>query len=577
MTSVLETRHSSESDGVKPGQVAGQLAKIEARRTALHPATLVGLALTLWAMWGLNTGQAPVLNRAGTNVVLPLVLLAGGALIAASDAAIRIWNTQQSEAIDVTAASQRTRTAALLLGCSAPVVIGFTLQLIVLAWMMSNDPVTSLDWWELLAGTATVALGVSAGVAAVRWVPSRFSGPLALVALIGASVYLSLYDTAEQFGQPVRWLTPIVPLELDPTELTFRASGVHLVYLFGLVLFFVSISLLRGKTRRLLVPMVVFVISLATVAGGAREQARAYESFDYDERLQALLPPNADYVCERDRYATYCAYPGYEPWIAEWAALVEPVLELAPEHVQIRSLNVTQYPTRALDILLNGSDLEIEYEPGLATGMWWGRRVGTDGASWGDAYPYGMALGAAAWAVGLQLEPVAGTWELVSDHEPPRFVPGTEGVPPDQIAYQACDTGDQGRAVVALWMAAQASPVTEQHLLDQIEKPRNAIFETFEDETGGEFTVYNLRDTIGVGQPYSWYALEFHKREAYYAYRLLDQPRRHVVDTVQQSWTMLTDPDTSTLEALDILGVEALAEYERQDNGQPFEMSPPCA
>ena len=576
MTSIAEARRPPPVQVVKTRQVAGQLARIEARRVALHPATLFGLALSIWAMWGLNAGQAPVLNRAGTNLALPLVLLAGGSLIAASTAAVRMWNTERSEAIDITPASQRTRTLALLAGCSAAAAVGLAAQLLVLGWMMVNDPVTALNWWEVLAGPATVGLAVSAGVAAGRWFPSRASGPLALITLFGASIYLQMYGTVQQFGEQVRWLAPIVPMEFDPVELTFRAPGAHLVYLLGLALVFAFIALLKGKNRRISIPITGLVVSIVVVVFGAVSQAQAYDQFDSETRLQALLPPNAEYVCTENGRSTYCAYPGYEGWIEEWAALVEPVLDLAPEEVSNQGLTVKQYPARALDLLMNGSDIEIDYERGLATGMWWGRQAGGDGATWGDAYPFGMALGVAAWSVGLPLEPVAGTWEYGVDGSR-SFIPGAEGLSPDEISYSVCDTWDQGRAVVALWMASQASPVTEQHLRDQIEQPRIRLIETFEDsQSDGTFTIYNFWDTIGGGQAHTWYALEFHKREAYYAYQLLGRSNTEVAEAIRSNWNVLTDPETTTVDALTLLGVSPLADYERNHDGSSFDWYPAC-
>jgi hypothetical protein len=225
----------------------------------------------------------------------------------------------------------------------------------------------------------------------------------------------------------------------------------------------------------------------------------------------------------------------------------------------------------------DGSVDEIDYEPGLATGMWWGRQVGGDGDTWGDAYPFGMALGAAAWAVGLPLEPVAGIMEFPPNASP-SFTPGTEGRSPDEISYQACETWNQGRAVVALWMASQASPETEQHLRNQIEQPRYPLIETIEDsQSDGTFTVYSFRDTIGVGQPYPWYALEFHKREAYYAYQLLGQPHTEVAEAIRTNWDVLTDPERTTMEALALLGVSPLADYERNHDPSMSDRQPACS
>jgi hypothetical protein len=565
-------------------QVALQLARIEARRVVLHPATIVGFGLALWAMWGLNWGEAPVLNRAGADTSLPLVLIGAGGLIAVSEAAMRMWRTERSEAIDITPASPNVRATALLVAVSSPVVLALALQLAVFGMMVINQPVTNVDWWDALAGPVTVALLCAAGVAAGRWVPSRLTGPLLLVLLLGVSLLLGSYGMRQRFGDWTAWLAPLVPLEFDPVELAFRPTGRHLLYLTALLGVFATLALLRGP-RRLVIPVTTLVVALGLVVTGVGLQSRAFQRYDYDLQVSAYLPPQAEYICQDFADVTYCAYPSYQGWIEEWAALVQPVVELAPDNMADRPLLVRQYPTRALDILANGSTIDVDYEPGLATGMWWGRQTGGGaGAGWGDAYPFGMALGAASWVVGLPLQLTAGTWdqELGPDGEIESyaFVPGVEGVPPEEVSYQACTTSDQGRAVVALWMAAQASPVTEQHLRNQIEDPEYPLIEEFRNPDGTIVYGYQgLHGIIGVGQPYPWYALDFQIREAYYAHQLLDRPDDQALDLIHANWDQLTDPSTTTLDAVAILGLEPIPGFEDdrlRHEDLRFGINPPC-
>lgn len=552
-------------------RVASQLGWAEARRVVRHPATILGFVLAAWAMWALNTGQAPVLNRAGANTATPLVLLAGGGLVAVADSAVRLWKTERSEAIDVAPASARVRTLGLLLAAITPAVIALILQFSALGAMLFDQPVTSLDWWDTLTGPAVVAMASAAGVAAGRWVPSWFTGPLMLVVLGSGSVAVRSFEMRQSYGDWVAWLAPLVPLEFDPVEIAFRPTGLHLLYVVALVGVFTATALIRGSGRRGWLPTVALLLSLGAVVVLGASQAAAYADYDRSARIAEYLPPAAEYVCEEKGTVTYCAYPEYEPWIREWAVVVEPVLALAPEHLRDRALQVRQYPTRALDLFFDGSEFGFEDEPGLATGMWWGRGAGGIENRIDDAYPFGMALGTASWLVGLPLEPVAGTTEVIRDETGEiirvEFLPGVEGANPDEITYRNCSTLDQGRAVVALWLAAQAGPVAEQHLRNLIEHSRFALTDTYTriDGSGDTQDYFHLYDELGVGQPYPWYALSFHLHEAYYAHQLLDRPDEQVLELIHANWELLTDPSTTTLQAIEVLAVEPLAGFEEFD------------
>ena len=570
----LTIEHPPPVEEATSAQVALQLGRVEVRRLATHPATLIGFLLAGVAMWGLNTGAAPVLNRAGATTSLPLVLIAAGGMIAAADASARMWKTEQSEALDITPASERSRAAGLLMASLGPLALAVALQAVALIGMMFDRPVTTLDWWDALSGPLVVLLATVIGVAAGRWVPSRLTGPVVLIAVGAITITLSSYRVLQRAGPGARWLTPIVPLEFDPYELSFRPTGAHALYLIGLIAGFVSLAALKGRARTTWLPVATLSLAVALTVISAQAQFAAYEDFDYEALVAEYVPPAADYTCEVSGTVEYCAHPGYVEWIEEWDALVQPVLQLAPDDVAGRPLRVTQYPTQALDLLFDGSSgSEVEPLPGLATGMWWGRRPG--GIEWGGGWPFGMALGASAWAVGLPLQLTEGQWVTEEDAEgrmiTSEFVPGVDGVPEDQVSSIVCTTLNQGRAMVALWMAAQASPVTEQHLRNVIEHPDQPIFEDWVNDQGETVTLYvNVAQSIEAGQPYPWYALDIANHEAYYAYQLLDLPDEEVAGLILQNWDFLTDPATDTRQALEVFGMEPVPGY---DNYFPDEYS----
>ncbi len=349
------------------------------------------------------------------------------------------------------------------------------------------------------------------------------------------------------------------PLDWEPIEIVFRPSRPHLLYLIGLVGVFVCLALLRGSGRRWLVAAGL-AVSAAVVATGVAGQLAAYEAFDEQAVLAEHMPPLVDDVCQVRENVEYCALAGYGEWIDEWAEMVEGVLEVAPDDVASTPLTVRQYPTRLMD---QGQQFSLDYEPGIATGAWWNRGAG--GKTQADAYPFGMALGADSWAVGIPFERIPGRWVEEFDDNGnlinSEFVPGIEGVPEDEIAYRPyCSTQNQGRAVVALWMAAQVDDRTREYLSNRLERTQAPLVEEFVDTDGSTILAFQgMLEWIDNGQYYPWYLVLYWVHEAYYAKELLDRDTADVAALITQHWDPLTDPTTTTAEAVPLLGLDPVA------------------
>jgi hypothetical protein len=269
------------------------------------------------------------------------------------------------------------------------------------------------------------------------------------------------------------------------------------------------------------------------------------------------MPPLADDVCQVRGSVEYCALAGYEAWIEEWAEMVEGVLDVAPDNVTFTQLAVRQYPTRLID---QGQSFTLEYGPGLAIGAWWNRAAG--GITQADAYPFAIALGAGSWAVGIPFERIPGRWVWEVDEAGNRisseFVTGIEGVPKDEIEYAPyCSTLNQGRAMVALWMAAQVDQRTGEYLSNRLERTQAPLVEDFVDSDGSTLPVFQgMLEWMDNGQYYPWYLVLYWMHEAYYAHELLDRPAADVEALIAQNWETLTDPSTTTAEVVQLLGVD---------------------
>lgn len=538
MTTTLEPAKAGTTP-VAPWLVVRELAVVEAARLLRNPAVLIGALISLVLMVSVHWGEAPVWERVSIGVGIPLVALGLGSILAASEMSYRLWRTDDSEAIDVLPASPRVRTGGQLAALAALVLLGAGLQAAYMVYVLLQDPVGTISWWEVASGPAVVAVMALYGLASGRWFPTAATGPVAVLVLVAAHVALNFVGGLSWLALVPQW-DMLSSMEGPPPELAFRPTALHVSYLAVLAGVFVCAALLRGRWRHgALVPLIgsfVFlglgtVLGVSQLGGQSEQEAAA--------RVDAYLGDNAEYECETRGVATYCAYPGYEGWIDEWAAAVEPVIAQIPDG-EIQSLEVRQYPLRWMDTLQVDDEFRsVDGFPYLGedirTGLWWGRGSGNLQT---ESYPFGMALGVAAWAVGLPTTPPVPT---PSDS-------GSSDGTVTSYYYSACHMADQGRGIVAVWLAGQSSETAHEHL--------HNVFEEYETRFPGRFEEFN--GWIGDMQSYPWYRTEFTLSQFRYADALLHRPDDGVAALIKENWETLTAPETTVSEAVEILGLDPI-------------------
>ncbi|MCO6502447.1 MAG: hypothetical protein J5I28_05140 [Acidimicrobiales bacterium] len=495
---------------------------------------MLGALISLVLMISVHWGEAPVWERVSIGVAIPLVALGLGSILAASEMSYRLWRTDDSEAIDVLPASPRVRTGGQLAAVTALVLLGVGLQAAYMVYLLFQDPVGTISWWEVASGPAVVAVMALYGLAAGRWFPSAATGPVAVLVLVAAHVALNFVGGLSWLALVPKW-DMLSSMEGPPPELAFRPTAIHVGYLAVLAGVFVCIALLRGRWRHgALIPLTALFVFLSlgivlgvSQLGGPSEQ-------EAEARVGSYVGENAEYECETRGIATYCAYPGYEGWIDEWAAAVEPVIAQMPDG-EIQPLQVRQYPLRWMDVLQLDEDLQTDIPSrfeglpymgeDIRTGLWWGRGPGNLQT---EAYPFGMSLGAAAWAVGLPTTP-----------------PETS---PDNPYYSACHLSDQGRGIVAVWLAGQSSGTAHEHI--------HNVFEEYETRFPGRFEEFN--GWIGDAQSYPWYRTEFTLAQFRYADQLLHRRNDEVAALVEANWETLIARETTIIEAVELLGLDPI-------------------
>lgn len=330
------------------------LARFEGRRMLAHPVMWVGLLSSgAFAVIRL-AGEAPVLNRVSMILAWTMAPLAAAVALVAGWAVLRAGGRTDEGPSVITPVAMSHRVAGILLGLTLPAMTTLALQFGLLAWVMTQDPVTSLVWAELLVGPTYVVFAGGFAVAMSRWVPHASTPLFTLLVLAGLHLVVTYNPPPPGSPMGVDYLVPVVwPETIVPYELSLRPSGLHLGYLAGLLVVSAGISVLsrRGIGWILLGLGVFLAATLGPAQLGPIEESRRVEA------ISRLVGDRADLTCQTHHGVTYCAMPGYEGWIDDWMVLAEPMLAAAPSEASM-GIDVRQYPMHNTILLIEGQDVD---------------------------------------------------------------------------------------------------------------------------------------------------------------------------------------------------------------------------
>jgi hypothetical protein len=546
------------------------LARVEGRRLVRHPIVLGGAALSLAAFIVPMWWQAPVLHREDVLTGLTLLPLAGATLLATNLAALRSRRHGTEDLYDSMATPPSRRTVGHLLSVGWAAALGAAIVAVDILSLLPSDPAGSPRILELLVGPALVALAGCTGILVARWWPTVVAGPISLVALISlALLFVQSLPSSFDASIPDRFLLPWAPLSLEwgvAPELVVRPAGWHLVYLAGLILVVASATLVRHGLRPRPAALAVASVVLTVMAAGAQlgvpTQAQA----------RALVPlvedPDAIRVCEVRMGVRYCAYPAYEPWIERWASALSPVIRTTPPGSRPHGLAVEQVlPYYGGDL---PRDAALRFEESFPKASPEVIRVGIRWGGFGneDEYRLGLALVVAGWSVGLPRtsEEVVLTKEDVEAIR--KAYPEDDGLVPG-AQWGSCQLLGQARAVVALWLAARATPGQADVLTELLGQPPYG-YEVVEGQEGGPSlytdgpVLYELNnlplETYLSSPPYIQWGIA----EAFHAVQLLDRPHSEVEALLHRHWGTLTDPSTPTSELVRLMNLGPMPSLEEQ-------------
>lgn len=536
--------------------VAFVLGRAEARRLLRHPASILGLVLGLAGPVVATWTELPVLNRFDALVAESLIPFAVGVLIAAHLGTMRARRHRTTELFDSLAASNETMTAGHLIAVFYAAAFALMVTLVELAYMKAIGGVTAPRPEVVLGGPAIVLFGGAFGVALGRWAPRLFAAPLGLAGIVAACTAV----TTNTYAHEREWLSLWVPSEVlagVTSEFSLHPHGWRLLYVTGLMI--VAAAMAFGQIRRLRVG--VLGLALLAAAGAAfagHGTMRPVQRGDQMAFAVETFEDSGGLSCREHSSVRYCAIPGYESWIDRWRVPVEGVLGALPSTVNPGHLNIIQSPSNeswgehanaplVRYFISERKKLTPGSGPGISPSLNWGRNS-HEGQS-----ELALALRVAADVTGVDSRFRFTEADIAKLDRPRRY-----GYRVGQL-QRYCYALEQGRSVVVLWLAAQATDGSEAAL-------RRAVSKVPFVADGGDDDRYFSAEQW-VLQEYEYETtgrsnVTWGTREATYAEQLLDRDEAEVQAAIAANWDRLVDPATTSDEAASILGLAPLPSLE---------------
>lgn len=545
------------------------LARAEGRRLVRHPVTLFGAALS-WALFAVATWRsAPVLHRDDILTGLGVLPLAAATFVVANAAALRSHRHGTDELFDSTATARDVRTAAHLLSVAWAVALAALLVASFVVYLVVGGPVGTPSPWELLAGPAVVGVAGALGVALGTWMHSVAVAPLALVVLIATEIFVQyqINSVVPEYGSgsPARWLALWVPISYSGNparELVIRPAGWHLVYLAALAAVIAAAAVTRHRPRP--IRTVALALGVALVATAAWQQLASFNAAARGDLVRAYVD-HPRRTCETRSGITFCAHPAYAGWISRWARVADGVVGGAPAHGRPAVLRVTQ------TLMAYGSDLptdalsDFETSRGVAdasivVGSDWGR----DGAV--GRYEAALALAIASATVGF---PASRDEIRLSRDDIERLARGGEegsligdGTRPGD-PWGDCSTSNQARAVVAVWLAATATPESRAQIVRAVRESQYDVYGVGPGVTGPNITGYSSTgpDQWELGEydyvlaPVDHATVRWTRIDVFYALQLVGRPRDAVAAELTAHWEELMRPSTPSSRIVQLFGL----------------------
>jgi len=431
-------------------RTVASLARIEAVQLARSVVVLSGLLASGFMVWSFTSRSQPLWWNGDWAIGYGQTVLSLAALIATQLATGRARREDLAELYESFPTSAAPRTLGHLIG-----VVGAVPASLVLIGVAAGV----FEWWGvvgtpnaavLAGGVLLVLAGGSIGVAIGSWRPHPLAG------MLGAFVWFIPFSQSNRFDSAVVWLFPWVkPWQLGdlPGRLAgYPPASAHAVELaaIGVLAGGVALTITAVARRHRVALLVVAIAALATIVVACVVQLRPISTHDLDRLVAEVSNTESTQRCTTTdaggHSVSYCLFPEFASQLASLRRPVDRVLSLVPDLAN-RALTISQTSGLTLDdpSLTRGHSSEqraawiaqLQSAPAnrLSTSAIY-VNLGSWPSSGGQSVPrFALALGAAAWAVGL---------------------PTNSGQRTDLLSAQ-CVPVNQAREAIAIWLAGQAT------------------------------------------------------------------------------------------------------------------------
>lgn len=421
------------------------LTSAESRRLLRHPSFLLGVLMTP-LMLAAATSEHAGWTQLAPSIALGLVPLGWATIIAADLLSLRPRRTGAGEMLAAAPAPQPVRTAALLLTAIPAAAVAAALAGAWVVWLhFSRHPAGSMQLADVAAGVLLVAGSVTVGVAVGRVLPNPFFGFAAVAAVVllqARFLDVRTWPWNRPEADPGRFLAFLANgSSVRDAALEVRPAGWHLAYLAALITVMACVAFVRDHPPGWFGGVAAVAVCGVVITGWA--QLRPPSDAAIATMVGYLTEPGSRQRCTTDGATTFCAYPDRNGEMPEWAARVSAVRALLPAGVATRQLRVTdRVPTVVGNADCAPKPLSDALHPAVAKALSPAQIWPADA----DVHPGTNAFPCGGRTVGqLFLAIQVGSWAV--------------GLPPSpHDADIRCAAPGQARAVIALWLAAAATP-----------------------------------------------------------------------------------------------------------------------
>lgn len=313
-------------------QVVTQLARFEGHRQLRSPFLWLAIAASMVLVWLAVHDEPATLWARSVTIAGSCLPIAVTVLLLGNGAALRDHSSRVGETTETPPTGKDLRMLGLVAGAWAAVLLSTAVVVFGVVLSVTDEPAGSFIVPEIVVGPLVVLLGQALGVMLGRWIPNPWAAPLTLVVLVGLFLIQDFWPGERTIPAASPFLPWRKGYTLDWVQGEPRMPLLHLVYLTGLIGLMAALASRSWRAVGLAGILVAgTAVGLASIDTAGEEVSAAVD------RWAASQPQ----ICQEDDGVRFCAIDGYQPWIDDWAAVVDRIDQLVPGEIGLEEVEQT--------------------------------------------------------------------------------------------------------------------------------------------------------------------------------------------------------------------------------------------